>query len=116
MSASGSGPKFKEPGSPRLRMLDLIRRPVTPSSGRRGCGNLHQAPPEKKLTQRVVVSPSLETVRECHDLEPTLVLAALGGAKTRADARLTPRRLPARHRRDHNKLTRVRLPPSTPAA
>lgn len=65
---------------------------------------------EKKLTEQVVVqSFDWKYVRECHDLEPTLVLATLGGSK---DA-ITDARLDAAAATgasivgwDHNKLTK----------
>ena len=66
-----------------------------------------------KLTQRVVVqSFDWKYVRDCHDLEPTLVLAALGSGKDP----LSEARLAAAAETgasiiawDHNKLTKAQI-------
>jgi glycerophosphoryl diester phosphodiesterase len=109
-------PKFKGTRLPTLaESLNLIQAgSVTLIERKKGdaatCVKLLR---EKKLAQQVVVqSFDWKYVRECHDLEPTLVLAALGGGKDAiTDARLdaaaaTGARVIAW---DHNKLTKSEI-------
>lgn len=109
-------PKFKGTKIPMLaESLELIQAgSVTLIERKKGdaatCIKLLR---EKKLTQQVVVqSFDWKYVRECHELEPTLVLAALGGGKDAlTDARLdaaaaTGARIIAW---DHNKLTKTQI-------
>ena len=109
-------PKFKGTKLPTLaEALDSIQAgSVTLIERKKGdaksCIKLLR---EKKLTQRVVVqSFDWKYVRECHELEPTLVLATLGGSK---DA-ITDARLDAAAATgasivgwDHNKLTKTQI-------
>ena len=109
-------PKFKGTRLPTLaESLDLIQAgSVTLIERKKGdaatCVKLLR---EKKLTEQVVVqSFDWKYVRQCHDLEPTLVLAVLGGGK---DA-ITEARLDAAAQTgasiiawDHNKLTKTEI-------
>ena len=108
--------KFKGTRLPTLaESLDLIQAgSVTLIERKKGdaatCIKLLR---EKKLTEQVVVqSFDWKYVRECHDLEPKLVLAALGGDK---DA-ITDARLDAAAATgasiiawDHNKLAKAQI-------
>jgi glycerophosphoryl diester phosphodiesterase len=109
-------PKFKGTKFPTLaESLDLIQAgSVTLIERKKGdaetCIKLLR---EKKLVDKVVVqSFDWKYVRECHDLEPTLVLAVLGGGKdTLNEARLaaaveTGASIVAW---DHNKLTKNQI-------
>lgn len=109
-------PKFKGTKLPTLmESLDLIQAgSVTLIERKKGdaatCIKLLR---EKKLVDQVVVqSFDWKYVRECHELEPTLVLAVLGGGK---DA-LSPARLDAAAATgasivawDHAKLTKAQI-------
>ena len=108
--------KFKGTKFPTLaESLDLIQAgSVTLIERKKGdaetCIKLLR---EKKLVDKVVVqSFDWKYVRECHDLEPTLVLAVLGGGKdTLNEARLaaaveTGAKIVAW---DHNKLTKNQI-------
>lgn len=109
-------PKFKGTKLPTLaESLDLIQAgSVTLIERKKGdaaiCIKLLR---EKNLTERVVVqSFDWKYVRECHDLEPTLVLAALGGSKDAiTDARLDAAAASGARiiAWDHNKLTKSEI-------
>jgi glycerophosphoryl diester phosphodiesterase len=108
--------KFKGTKLPTLtESLDLIQAgAVTLIERKKGdaatCVNLLR---EKKLVDKVVVqSFDWQYVRDCHELEPTLVLAALGSGKDAlSEARLnaavaTGAKIIAW---DHNKLTKAQI-------
>ncbi len=109
-------PKFKGTKLPTLtESLDLIQAgSVTLIERKKGdaatCVKLLR---EKKLVDKVVVqSFDWQYVRDCHELEPTLVLAALGGGKDAlSEARLTAAVATGAKiiAWDHNKLSKAEI-------
>ncbi|MFN0021296.1 MAG: glycerophosphodiester phosphodiesterase [Pirellulaceae bacterium] len=109
-------PKFKGTKLPTLvESLELIQAgSVTLIERKKGdaatCVKLLR---EKKLVDKVVVqSFDWQFVRDCHELEPTLVLAVLGGGKDAlSEARLTAAVATGAKivAWDHNKVTKAQI-------
>ena len=109
-------PKYKGTKLPTLtESLDLIQTgSVALIERKKGdAATCIQLLREKRLVDKVVVqSFDWQYVRDCHDLEPTLVLAALGGGKDAlSEARLTAAAATGASiiAWDHNKLTKTQI-------